>query len=424
MSVGRIELVNGVKKNIRYATYGGGEDIVQVPPGIPLGNVENLKLGEDYGKLLLVWADPSDVVYNGESIVEWSGTKVVRKEGSYPVHPDDGELIIDSKARDRYKSTPLEDTGLQHDKEYYYALFPYSKKGVITLSDVNRVTGRLLDYYLIGEAKYSLSQYEWDVLLLYYRNPENLVVDGVIRSSWAKTVIVFNTDHYPVDEDDGVVVVERQGNQSSSSEVYIGRKLPYSNVNFFMYDLVDGQMYYFIAFVHTTDGKVRRCELGKTFIDAKVNLQWSVTKVGSYGFAQSVFYPNSSPISFNCNTSEMSINRVFESNFTVNSPGGEGFVMDVRIGTYLCSFILSITINGEKVIEDLSIGSGSSNNDLGVQYLHRFVYERGTVEGMNTINVKCKVVTWSSTSSTSNARGPSIMFCRRVGEMSPKHFGS
>lgn len=114
--------------------------------GVPLSDCKNLALKESNDKLTLTWTDPENVVFNGETIAEWEGTKVVRKEGGNPVSVEDGVLVADSKVKDQYAVEGLQDTDVVADMQYNYALFPYTAKNVYTMSDLNRISGSLMSY--------------------------------------------------------------------------------------------------------------------------------------------------------------------------------------------------------------------------------------------------------------------------------------
>lgn len=109
--------------------------------GSHLGNVQDLILEENADSLTLTWKDPDDVVFNGETIAKWAGTKVIRKEGSSPESVEDGVLIADSTVRGQYAFNGLDDVDVEKDIQYNYALFPYTAKEVYTTSDDNRVMG-------------------------------------------------------------------------------------------------------------------------------------------------------------------------------------------------------------------------------------------------------------------------------------------
>lgn len=139
MSIGRIEMVDGVKKYVRYATLGGSG-------GVPVGDVKNISLEEGMDALTLKWSDPDNVVFNGETTAEWAGTKVIRKEGENPTSVDDGVLVTDSTVRNQYETDGFADSNVSNQVKYHYALFPYTTKNVYRMSDANRVNGTLAEY--------------------------------------------------------------------------------------------------------------------------------------------------------------------------------------------------------------------------------------------------------------------------------------
>lgn len=109
-----------------------------------LGNVSNLSIKQEAGRALEIkWTDPVDrtITDNTGGVVEiakWIGTKLVRKEGSYPADSKDGDLVVDSKAKDKYKTTAYRDEGLRDQTHYYYMLFPYTQD-TETIDASNRV---------------------------------------------------------------------------------------------------------------------------------------------------------------------------------------------------------------------------------------------------------------------------------------------
>lgn len=139
MSVGMI--IDG--KYVRFATLGGGGGETKV---VPVGNVKDLSIEESSDSLTLKWKDPDNVIFNGEPIAEWAGTKVVRKEGGNPESVDDGTLVVDSTVKDQYAVDGLQDSDVVADTQYNYAMFPYTTKNVYTMSDLNRASGNLVSY--------------------------------------------------------------------------------------------------------------------------------------------------------------------------------------------------------------------------------------------------------------------------------------
>lgn len=82
------------------------------------------------GEIHLTWKDPADETINGVPVYQWGGTRIVRKEGSYPANVSDGITVVNNTIRGAYADTPFIDTGLLNGITYYYAAFCYSKTGV------------------------------------------------------------------------------------------------------------------------------------------------------------------------------------------------------------------------------------------------------------------------------------------------------
>ncbi|MDO4719624.1 MAG: hypothetical protein Q4A78_03095 [Peptostreptococcaceae bacterium] len=109
-------------------------------PGILPGNVKNIRVQAQNGKLLLRWEDPEDVLLGGSKVTKWAGTKVVYKTGAHPVLETDGTLAIDSKVRNQYRNSALEITGLTNGTTYYIQIIPYSDKRQPNLNPENRTS--------------------------------------------------------------------------------------------------------------------------------------------------------------------------------------------------------------------------------------------------------------------------------------------
>lgn len=101
----------------------------------------NPQIKNDDKKVVITWEDPTDTVIEGSTFSKWAGTKLVMKESGYPTSPDDGTVLVDNTTRDKYKTTGFEKSGLTNDKQYYFALFPYSTDGVYNYDSGNRLLG-------------------------------------------------------------------------------------------------------------------------------------------------------------------------------------------------------------------------------------------------------------------------------------------
>lgn len=113
---------------------GGGATITPKP-------TVNPQIKNDDKKVVITWEDPTNTVIEGSTFSTWAGTKLVMKESGYPTSPDDGTVLVDNTTRDKYKTTGFEKSGLINDKQYYFALFPYSTDGVYNYDSGNRLLG-------------------------------------------------------------------------------------------------------------------------------------------------------------------------------------------------------------------------------------------------------------------------------------------
>ena len=110
--------------NTQYST-GGKVNVPLDPPSSFAASAGN-------AKVTLTWTDPPDKTSqpSGQTIATWSYTRIVRKTGSQPTGPHDGELVVSSSVRDQYATTGYVDTGLTNDTTYYYAAYAYNTDGV------------------------------------------------------------------------------------------------------------------------------------------------------------------------------------------------------------------------------------------------------------------------------------------------------
>ena len=112
-----------------------GGTTLQIPLDAPAGFTA--KAGN--AQVTLTWTDPKDkyATPEGETAQDpdqlvsvWEYTQIIRKTGSQPTGPHDGELVVSSSVRDQYVTTGFVDNGLVNDTLYYYAAFAYNTDGV------------------------------------------------------------------------------------------------------------------------------------------------------------------------------------------------------------------------------------------------------------------------------------------------------
>ena len=106
---------------------------------IPLDACTNFSGEAGNAQVTLTWTDPKDkyATPEGETAQDpdqlvsvWEYTQIIRKTGSQPTGPHDGELVVSSSVRDQYQTTGFVDDGLTNDTLYYYAAFAYNTDGV------------------------------------------------------------------------------------------------------------------------------------------------------------------------------------------------------------------------------------------------------------------------------------------------------
>ena len=106
---------------------------------IPLDACTNFSGEAGNAQVTLTWTDPKDkyATPEGETAQDpdqlvsvWEYTQIIRKTGSQPTGPHDGELVVSSSVRDQYATTGFVDNGLTNDTLYYYAAFAYNTDGV------------------------------------------------------------------------------------------------------------------------------------------------------------------------------------------------------------------------------------------------------------------------------------------------------
>ena len=110
--------------NTQYST--GGK------VNVPLDAPSSFAASAGNAKVTLTWTDPPDKTSqpSGQTIATWSYTRIVRKTGSQPTGPHDGELVVSSSVRDQYVTNGFVDDGLTNDTLYYYAAFAYNTDSV------------------------------------------------------------------------------------------------------------------------------------------------------------------------------------------------------------------------------------------------------------------------------------------------------
>ena len=118
---------------------------------IPLDACTNFSGKAGNAQVTLTWTDPKDkyATPEGETAQDpdqlvsvWEYTQIIRKTGSQPAGPHDGELVVSSSVRDQYATTGFVDDGLTNDTLYYYAAYAYNTDGVASEGAFSSATPR------------------------------------------------------------------------------------------------------------------------------------------------------------------------------------------------------------------------------------------------------------------------------------------
>ena len=112
---------------------------------IPLEPIADLTCNGRDQSVELTWTDPVDkyTAPGDELVIQWDHTVIIRKQGSAPVSPTDGTVVISSSTRDQYKHIAYVDTGLTNDVEYFYAAYSVSTVGSVSEMCVVSVIPRM-----------------------------------------------------------------------------------------------------------------------------------------------------------------------------------------------------------------------------------------------------------------------------------------
>lgn len=102
---------------------------------IPLEAPTNLTLTPLNARVDITWTDPVDKVASpgGEDVALWDRTVIVRKAGSAPTGPDDGELIYTETTRNQHQYDVYSDTNnVVNNTVYYYAVYAYTQLDMVS----------------------------------------------------------------------------------------------------------------------------------------------------------------------------------------------------------------------------------------------------------------------------------------------------
>ena len=220
--------------------------------GIPLAAVTGITTKTCHEKVYVKWSNPIDTSAGEAVLAKWSGTLLVRKAGSMPTNRRDGQVVVDNKERDKYKSQYFCDSGLSDGVEYFYKFFPYSTTNTYTDDPADEFTatpnpvptGDISGLTVVAQLNERV-QLKWN-------DPNAAVIeDGITLATWASTKVVYKEGSYPTSPDDGELVetVTTRNKYASSPLTVTG--------------LTNGTTYYFALFPISTEGTVNTNTVGR-----------------------------------------------------------------------------------------------------------------------------------------------------------------
>jgi hypothetical protein len=125
--------------------------------GIPPANMQQFSVTAGDEKVSITALEPADTIINGQLVASVKGFYVVMSAEGYPASEKDGTLLTDHIADGNAITITAE--GLENDKQYYFAAFPYTDHGVVNRaaglkvsagSNENRATATPQAYVLYG----------------------------------------------------------------------------------------------------------------------------------------------------------------------------------------------------------------------------------------------------------------------------------
>lgn len=207
----RVGVVNAM--NGRTNVTGGGSN-GSLGGVIPLEAPSNFTVTPDNGKCLLTWTDPKDkyadeigeITDEGDQLVsQFAYTRVVRKQGSAPSSPNDGDLVTDSSTRNQYQSSAYVDDGLTNNTLYYYAAFTCNTDGVYSGAAVGSGTPKSYDPILANNT--------WEQI-------NDVANEGIASSVWeigdeiditaldeTLTMVILDFDHDTLSDGSGTAAI-------------------------------------------------------------------------------------------------------------------------------------------------------------------------------------------------------------------------
>lgn len=114
-----------------YSNAGGDGDLFLAKPSLPC---KSISTKEKDKAVYLTWEDP-DSPEDTTLYSVWESTRIVRKEGGFPVDENDGVIVVTSTTKNEFKDTVYVDSGLTNGTTYYYRAFTCSVDCIYNTTD-------------------------------------------------------------------------------------------------------------------------------------------------------------------------------------------------------------------------------------------------------------------------------------------------
>ena len=173
----------------------------------------NIGIEENDRKLTVSWCEPTSVI--DKSASQWVGTKLVYKKNSYPENPSDGHLAVYNTKRNQYRNG-LDINNLDNGDTYYFRFFPIDEDGNFYINDENKISGtpgvkdeeKPHANTSLKTVTNLIARPDYNKIKLSWRDPSDVVIDGVTVTSWVGTKVVYKEDSYPTSPEDGTLLVD------------------------------------------------------------------------------------------------------------------------------------------------------------------------------------------------------------------------
>lgn len=222
------EVINATIQKVEHSLIKPGElgsfpieflanELVDI--GTPVGAVDNFfasGASSTGDHVELSWKNPPNLRVEDEEgnlalLAEFAGVKIVKNNSSYPLSPEDGEVIYDGL------DESCTDTDVIEGQTYYYSIFSYSKRNILSEPKQNlaEVKLRTLDYNVAVQdfralQKSGINELKWS-------NPSD--------SSFSGVLIRRSREGFLNDIDEGELVYQGAGEQYNDTEIEAG--VPY-----------------------------------------------------------------------------------------------------------------------------------------------------------------------------------------------------